>query len=897
MAKRGSTVVAMGRESWQAGDYNWSGVLRAFQEFDFDGTGTIDRADLSLLLMVLGPSCFTEISTTKLLNAYDDSAGTAGGPIQYETFLDWCSRRWSPRQPAGAPHGRPPRHRWGASRRNAPGELQAPCKELQLNVAVHDEGGMRLMMVHASPFDIVSKVKERISVEMMAALGFNCAPVESQQLVLGEKWLQDADLLASCGLYGPDVRLQLVLLQPAPLQLLDFACVVAGVSSRSCEEQEVARALANAFCCRDVDAPLREGQSSARQTPTARPSDQMESLYGAERGTPLWNLPQIRAPPGCISAAAQWLLQHGASYEATHAERSITDQCFLHGNEPVLRAVLAVGAPPPTWEQVLQGLVTASHGMGRVVYSDLGFPAGGVEPDLSASARNEILARMGAEVDQARSLLAFVDMVSNELLPTTEMPKDLFARAALIGGAMEQELTLGEVAGPHLSFLTAAAHAGHCWVLAGLVHKGLSWGLSAKDKLRPGGLSPQWLASAAGALEAQCRAAVKAAGLRMALLRDGQGTSEGLLSTNSGQPSWSEGLLITATRCGASRRLLARLVADPQFDPNLGVHRCRDAGGFELLSPLGWLASTKGARSAAAKAASAAVELLAAHRLTDFEFGRIVGRRSRAECRLETPAFLMRRTGTWLNLLVLLRAGAPLPVSQASDPRLSCNGGDWREVDEVLPEDEWLDSLEQDLELRLKDCQRAEGAELRGARRLYGWLREVRCPNFRFATLSAFPVPFRAVAACLQRGLVQRPAPGRVAWPERPLELVLSFVPFWGFAAGRRNYLQELHLRRLDGYARSSGYPGCPVSEWELLLSGAQFRLGDWAEDLYRSRRVSRPAPVAKEKAGEDCESEKYSTQLHLLKQEAEESKEGRDVMEAREAEELLLEELSAIGL
>jgi len=548
--------------------------------------------------------------------------------------------------------------------------------------------------------------------------------------------------------------------------------------------------------------------------------------------------------------------------------------------------LLDAGAEPPFWEETIQGVVSISHGLTRIVHSDLGFHCGG--SSLDAATRKDMLKHMGVEVARAKQLLAFLETVRGELLPQSGLPRDVFELEALIEGECEQEVTFSGSTSQHRNFLLAAAHGGHCWALAELAHAGTPW-----PNPTPGGLSLEAVQSAAAALEERARAVVLMAEVRMAVLRgdvdglrrffpcgawsvgsDGSGGTRAVrqLSKSSLRArrdmGWSEGVLITAARCGASAEIAEVLLSSTRLDPNLGRYEYKGDRCFELFSTLGWLASCSSSSSPGCPRGDTSkllMERLAGRPGADLEFGCLSGSQSRAECRLETPAFRCRQAGNWHGLLCLMRAGAPIPTC-GEGGSASRGGGGWGQVDHFAPAfgkgpTDWLDSLEQDLtrqreltaqslnpaptstrppppSLEEEERRRQMEVQLAASQRLARWLSQVRRPDFVFSALGAYPSSFREAAIALHRGWVQQPPRGLCSpLPRRSLEKILSFLGFWDVPAGRPSYIGGLRLRRIDGqHVRTGGYAGCPVEQWELLLSDVQFRLGDWAESVYRAR-------------------------------------------------------------
>jgi len=848
-------------------DFWVSRVEEAFRNFDISGTGSVDRKILAMMLTTLGPDLFDHSSADLLLSAFD---GKAFGPIHYAKFLEWCSESVELFKEAPPP-------RFGSQ---ADSPRSVSTEGLHLNIQIRAKDGTLLTLISAALYDTVHQLKQKIRTRMVEQLACDGLPVGAQRLAVHGLHLGDGDLLADYGAAGPDVSVTVQLERPPPLSVLDFACIVAGSGcacySHSADRgptesalQELELALSSVFNGRDVNARLQE------QSGNELGCGPLLGVGSDDCGPPLWFLPRVHAHPSRLAVAAQWLLAHGArAEEACCNGRSAVDECFLHGNEAVLRVFLRWGISPPTWEQIVQGLVTISHGLSCIVHSDLGFSCG--EAPLDELGRVGVLSRLDDVVAKARGVFTFLDMLRCELLPSNFLPDDLFMRAALIGGAWEQEVTLGGPGNERMNFLLVAAHSGHFWALAELVSRGLPWraALPREKAYLPAGFSSQKLAEASSILEQRARIVVMSAELRMAILKGDMTGLRSLLAVANSLvggggglcQGWSEGLIITAVRCGSSSEVLDVLLSSPRLDPNIGRHDYRGQGCFQLCSPLGQLASSSADGCVSLELVEGLVERLVAHPSVDLEFGQVSGHSERAECRLETPAFRFHQARMWNSLLCLLRAGASVPTCGAADPRLAMNGGQWAQVDKYMPawdKREWLDSLDKDLvresnliqeQLKSLGSEVAVGldqvavaqrrryltAKISGARRLSLWLQQVRQPLFNFAGLAAYPTPFRQVASALRRGLVERPA----KWLSSPLPLhalerLLSFLGFWEFPAVRPSYLRELRLRRVDGLERTCGYVGCPVYDWEVVVSDALFRLGDWAEEVYKARGTS----------------------------------------------------------
>mmetsp|Transcript_81724 Transcript_81724/g.236944 ORF Transcript_81724/g.236944 Transcript_81724/m.236944 type:complete len:816 (-) Transcript_81724:68-2515(-) len=788
------------------------------------------------LLLHLGNEAFSKDNVDLLISSF---AGEQTDMIPYTQFLEWCSI--------------------------ADGAI---TQAATISLVVRDKDGSKVEALRVSLYDSCRQVKRRVMGHCHQLLACDCAPVECQQLKLfrhgpngrgcEEASLSDFDvLLASTTAGDTPWEMELQLVQPPPLSMLDFACIVAG-------KEPLDTALTLAFCGRDVTEPLASTDSAASPASPSRGSG-----AGVPGSSPLASLPSIRAPHQRLAATARWLLARGAGHHAEDVTGAV-NECLLHCNASVLQELMkAEGYEPLAWEQVVQGVFSASCGLSRTVEDDaisrLADVAGDDVGPLGADAREMLAERLDAEVKEATELLDFVDILRRRLLPAVSLPPDLLSRPALLGcGGEQQEVMIGELGAVGASLLLGAAHRGQCWALAELTRRGVTWESSLGGKCKPGGLSVHWLKSAAIALEDQFRAVLNSMALRVAILRGDAAvaTTAALAADGCISASWSEGPLITAARCGVRRDVLDVLLQRSTADPNLGCYEYRGKGAFALMSPLGWLA-----RSAASfrkqqggevpKAVNNMIERLVAHPFTDLEFGRVSGEGTRSECLLETTAHCFRCAGLWSGLLCLLQMGAPPGGVALHDPRLHANGGSWGKVDQ--PEDsicelgqvEWLDALEQQLEgesASSEDVAQKVFQKQQAVARLLKWLRYVRRKEFVFPSVQSFPAPFRTVAKSLLRHMVQRSSPRRPALPLRALERVLSFVGFWEFPTGRPCYTRELHLRRIDGYSRTCGLAGCPVYDRELMFSGCQLRLSDWAEDKFRARCAS-VSPVATPKS------------------------------------------------
>jgi len=813
----------------------FASVVQAFKEFDLAGDGSVDRKIFEYLLLSLGPDVFDPTSVDLLLNTF---AGVGSKQIPYEKFLEWCS--------VGA-------------------DAQRQASDT-VRIVIRREDGARIFVVGVKPSDTVLQAKRKVAKHFLATLAFDAAPLEQQRLLAAGRELRDGDVVQSASAAGgragaaatpaAPTELELQLAHPPPLSLLDFVCVVAG------DAVDVGRALALAFCGRSVTHPLSgvgslasrpasQGTSPGRGPAEGSMSDMFDNAsgLGAELecgATPLERIPGIRAKPNRLAAATRWLLAQGAADGIAGAASlaGAIDGCLRQCNAAVLRVLLAVeGAEPLTWEQAVHGIFSASHGLCRLAYKDFALLPGDDQARLD---RREAIALLQVETAVAQGLADFVDLLRKEILPGLTLPSDLLDRPALIS---DEEVILGEPGSPGSSLLLAAAHGGHCWALAELARHGVPWKLpNGGAKGKPGALSVHALRSASMALEDQLRANIRAAELRLAVLQGDVATIRRLQVEDACAvlPTWSEGLLVTAARCGANAEVIEALLGDANADPNIGRYEYERRGAFDLRSALGCLAASASSLQKGGVTGDALdrlVERLVLHPRTDLDFGCVTGAASRAECVLETPAQCFRRAECWQWLHWVLLAGAS-PSSSDKDPRLSANGGDWGKVDPSAAwgasTTEWLDSLERDLK-RAQSSGQAD--QRRSATRLALWLRRVRKQDFAFPEVNIYPAPFRKVAATMVRGLAQRSGPRRPALPLRAVERVLSFVGFWDFPTGRPNYLRDLHLRRVDGYSRTCGYAGCPVYECEVLFSSCQLLLGEWAEDAYRAREAPKASP------------------------------------------------------
>mmetsp|Transcript_120947 Transcript_120947/g.170169 ORF Transcript_120947/g.170169 Transcript_120947/m.170169 type:complete len:170 (+) Transcript_120947:45-554(+) len=87
-AKGTADLRALLRRSTSDGEDPAEAILQAFQAWDADQDGTISKAELERVLVVLNPS-FTKKDMNKLLKGMDQNGD---GIVDYEEFADWLCK-------------------------------------------------------------------------------------------------------------------------------------------------------------------------------------------------------------------------------------------------------------------------------------------------------------------------------------------------------------------------------------------------------------------------------------------------------------------------------------------------------------------------------------------------------------------------------------------------------------------------------------------------------------------------------------------------------------------------------------------------------------------------------------------------------------------------------------
>lgn len=695
-------------------------ITSAFKKLDMNDTGRISRTELRCILLECRD--LRELDVDGLLDAITQDAD---GTLSYQHVLNWVfpSNDIEPSLHMTAEE----EHTTASEGCNVPAKAtdRLHCMEIRV-LAV---SGKEVCKFQASATDLVDDVKRKIR-------QYSGPPSKRQQLLRDGCLLEDGKSLLALGITEDNVLLQLVRLQPPPLQEGEFEQVVA---EKYASMKDLSVALEELFEDRDVNAQLRvppsedsdeEGCKGDIQDAAAPLED---DSCATACGTPLWKLAHTEAPSDQLTHAASWLLARGARADLKHPPEGITwfedwsddlkpqltvmEEYLSRRKAGLVRALLSSGVEWPTISSLLYALpedhsFCPSHSA------------------ISGACRwnplSEQLRRLESDIARAEEFQDFTSLLKTELLPAVRpLPASLLSQQ------------FGTITGCPCDDTKTVLHhvldnGGRGWALSLLLHHGAQWcdlpsppPLEDETDFRHGECpSEQELHGVAGKLEALLALSIISAKTSTAIWRGDVAEVRRLLAECEGDPSWARlqsnsgvSLLVDSVRAGGNTDILDLLLSDHRLDPNPGLYEYGWHGSFQLWSALGWIAEN-GQDYLDPNLLQDLIQRLASHPRCDPKFGKIEqGERpsgtGRQACAIGSALHMFQRHWNLFGVLALLRAGAPIPLGKA-DPLLAANGGAWgsamdhqpsEEVYEGSPQSSWLSSFELQLQDFLQSCQ------------------------------------------------------------------------------------------------------------------------------------------------------------------------------------------------
>lgn len=845
-------------------------VLEIFKRSDLNADGRLEKHELMLILQKLDPVGMTDTFLKQMMVEADINMD---GAIDFEEFLNWV---W---------------YGSGVHQETLMGQVtetvSATAKSQPYEVSVLTIEGDEVARLMMSPTDMIGDLKVKIREG-------GGPPKELQQLIFEGAILTDDAVV--CDLCGAAMSVHLVRLPRPPLLLDEFSKLVrANYTSR----EQLVRALEEAFDGRIVDGQVREGrcmeddesnEGEREEEEVFLPEDNVEEYkqYGVALGTPLFCLAGQVSTSGQLASIASWLIAAGGSiyarppaYDEDHSTRSVIEEYFRLHKASLIQAVLDAGLEIPlSLSLIWSALPRDCH-----FKPDVCPPVS--RSEWSFSRKMEDLKQV---VGDTKELVDFISILRLKFLPALDLPADMLARPLPRQGGGQQCF--------ERSLFLEAIEDGCIWALAELLRHGVH--LPEPPDLEEGMIRPDRpirdeILDCADKLEASCPHVQ--AFLCLAIWQNDAAEvrkllKEGILDGWGGYAhDQCVSLILLATSAGASPEIVDAILDDPRVDPNLGLWEYGWSGSFQLWSALGKMTDNFVADSVDVDSFDYVVSRLASDPRSDLSFGKLQrGERSEGAQRKGCGIGSLLQTlsddcgRSYLTMLALLRAGAPLPMGMA-EPRIAENGGEWgyniwarrsheKSSDEPFQQS-WLRHVVEHLESLLGNFIDDDGAiimdgdvcdpvKLRGELALAraaveagseeesGNSEKMRnaterllfCKNkaaadvllpllkrviagFRVEELSAFPIPDKLVARALRRwrgrsAVLESGTEAEQLLPERALQEVLSFLPLWASSWSRADHTRDLTL----GFCGPGS--GMPMRSADIKLQACTVMLSEW---------------------------------------------------------------------